>query len=32
MCEIVFSKRAKFFSSHAAFKSNIFATFDGYEV
>ena len=30
MCEEVFSKRAKFFCSRAAFKSSFFPTFDGY--
>ena len=32
MCKKIFSKRAKIFCSRAAFLSNFFATFDGYEV
>ena len=32
MCEKIFSKRANFFCSRAAFKSSLLATFDGYEV
>ena len=32
MCEKIFSKRAKFCCSRAAFKRSFFATFDGYEV
>ena len=32
MCERIFSKLAKFSCSRAAFKSSLFATFDGYEV
>ena len=32
MCEKNFSKRAKFVCIRAAFKSSVFATFDGYEV